>query len=80
MQFDKKINIAVGNSRKSITWTNTEMMWSDFISKLQTPIKSTETLAEYMRYQKSKQDDLKDVGGFVGGSLSNGRRKSNNVL
>ena len=41
MQFDKKINIAVGNSRKSINWTNTEMMWSDFISKLQTPVKSS---------------------------------------
>lgn len=80
MQFDKKINIAIGNSRKSISWTNTEMMWSQFISKLQTPIKSSETLAEYMRYPKLKQDELKDVGGFVGGSLSNGRRKTNNVL
>jgi predicted P-loop ATPase len=29
---------------------------------------------------KSKQDELKDVGGFVGGELSGGRRKAHTVL
>ena len=35
----------------------------------------TETHAEYMALSKGKQADLKDVGGFVGGTLRGGSRK-----
>ena len=38
-----------------------------------------ETLAEYLHLPKSKQDELKDVGGFVAGSLSGNRRKASAV-
>ena len=33
-----------------------------------------------MHLPKSKQDDLKDIGGFVGGSLRGQRRKAENVI
>lgn len=39
-----------------------------------------ETLDEYLKLPKSKQDELKDVGGFVAGALKGNRRKANNVL
>ncbi len=45
-------------------------MWT----RLSTPVRSTETYAEYLAMKKPQQDDLKDVGGFVGGALT-GRRK-----
>lgn len=68
--------ISVGGSRKAVVWAECEMQWSDFVERLKNPVKSPETLNEYLQYPKSKQDDLKDVGGFIGGSLAGGRRKA----
>lgn len=76
---DRKIVISVGASRKSTNWQRQELNYSDFIKKLEKPTRSTETLDEYLKYPKSKQDDLKDVGGFVGGTLKGKRRKATNV-
>ena len=39
-----------------------------------------ETVEEYKKMGKNQQDDIKDVGGFVGGHLKEGRRKSGMVL
>lgn len=76
---DRKIIISVGASRKSTNWQRQEINYSDFIKKLKTPVRSSETLEEYLKLPKSKQDDLKDVGGFVGGALKGVRRKAHNV-
>lgn len=76
---DKLLNITVGSGRKAASWIPQEIMWSELCEKLRTPSRSTETLAEYLTLPKSKQDDLKDVGGFVGGSLSGNRRKADAV-
>lgn len=76
MKFDKLIKISAGNSRKAMHWPETGMLWSEFIGKLARPERTTETFAEYKSYPKPKQDELKDVGGFVGGTLQNGRRKN----
>lgn len=80
MQYDRIINIAVGNSRKSLQWPTTQITISEFYEKLKNPVRGTETLQEYLHFKKAQQDDLKDVGGFVGGALSGRRRKSNNVI
>lgn len=69
----------MGASRKSINWQRQEINYSEFIKKLETPVRSSETLEEYLKLPKSKQDDLKDVGGFVGGALKGVRRKAHNV-
>ena len=37
---------------------------------------TSETFVEYKSYAKPQQDELKDVGGFVGGTLLNGKRKN----
>lgn len=63
-----------------MNWKAMELYWSDFIKRLSVPHRSTETLTEYKRLPKPRQDELKDVGGFVGGQLSGGRRKSGNVI
>lgn len=36
-------------------------------------------MVEYLQLTKGQQDDLKDVGGFVAGTLSGTRRKANAV-
>lgn len=55
-------------------------MWSELVERLRVAARGTETLAQYLSYPKSQQDDLKDVGGFVAGELEGGRRKAAAVL
>ena len=76
MIYDKLIKISVGNSRKTMQWPETQMYWSEFIQKLSRPERTAETFVEYKSYAKPQQDELKDVGGFVGGTLLNGKRKN----
>lgn len=78
--FNRGINISVAGSRKSVIWQNTETSWLDFVERLKKPVRSTETYEEYLKLPKQRQDELKDVGGFVGGTFKNNRRKAANVL
>jgi predicted P-loop ATPase len=55
-------------------------MWSEFVDRLKTPVRSAETLQQYLNYNKGIQDDLKDVGGFVGGTLEGNVRKAGHVI
>ncbi|MDA2912279.1 hypothetical protein MYX04_15275, partial [Nitrospiraceae bacterium AH_259_D15_M11_P09] len=65
----RKLAIAYANSRKAVKWTNSFMPWSKFKNRLNNHLSSNETLSEYLKMSKKEQNDLKDVGGFVGGSL-----------
>ena len=76
---DRKIIITTGNNRKSINWQPLTTTLSEFYEKLRVPSRSTETMAEYLALKKSEQDDKKDIGGFVAGSLSGPRRKAGAV-
>jgi putative DNA primase/helicase len=77
---DRKIIISAADSRKATFWPQQKLYWSELVERLKTPARGTETLAEYLSYPKSKQDELKDVGGFVAGTLKDDRRKASNVL
>ncbi|MEW8994423.1 VapE domain-containing protein [Clostridium sp.] len=68
--------ISIANSRTSKRWKNVEMSWDEFLEKAKSTIKTVETVEEYKRLPKPKQDDIKDVGGFVGGKLKSGKRKT----
>ena len=70
MQYDREITITVGNNRKSVNWQPQSIMLSEFYEKLRIPNRSTETMQEYLNLKKSEQDDKKDIGGFVAGTLS----------
>ena len=74
------VNIAVGKSRTDKNWINKEIKWSDFLKKLSQKVKTNEIAAEYHSMTKDAQGEIKDQGGFVGGTLKNGRRKAENVL
>jgi predicted P-loop ATPase len=70
-----KIEIATGGSRKTKVWQNKSLTWAEFADKLRTPIITSETMAEYETMPKKSRDEIKDVGGFVGGYLEGGSRK-----
>lgn len=76
---DRIIHISIGASRTSKQWTQTELLWSEFCDRLKTPIRTAETVDEYHRLTKSAQGRLKDIGGFVGGTLKGLQRKAVNV-
>ena len=56
------------------------MLWSEFLDKLSRPTRTRETVAEYAAMGKAERDDVKDIGGFVGGYLKNGKRNSASVV
>ena len=63
----------------ALKWTNSELMWSEFLARLSVPLKTQETMSEYQSMPKAKRDVIKDVGGFVGGTLIDGRRRADSV-
>lgn len=77
--LSRKIFIATGSSRRELKWRNVELTYEAFLSKLQETTRTRETFNEYKRMAKAKRDDIKDVGGFVGGTLKAGRRKAENL-
>lgn len=79
MLYDRPITITVGASRKSLQWIPQKLMLSELYAKLATPARSTETLESYLGLPKGQQDDLKDVGGFIAGTLFGARRKAGSV-
>lgn len=79
MNNDKKISISIGASRWSMQWTQTTMMWTELCARLKTPVRTKETVEEYHKMKKADQGKLKDIGGFVGGTLKGLQRKAINV-
>lgn len=79
VKSNKILYIATGDSRWTKHWTPREISWADLLEKLSTPTVTRETQAEYKKMKKTQRDGIKDVGGFVGGVLKKGRRKSENV-
>lgn len=80
LEYDGNLSIAIGLNVSSKIWKNTKMTWSNLVQKLSTPVITAETYKRFMNATKEEQSKIKDVGGFVGGFLTNGRRDKTNVL
>ena len=80
LTYDGPVTISVGNSRRCVQWQNRELLWSELASRLSIPTRTAESNEEYRHMPKAKRDDIKDVGGFVGGTLRGGRRKSDAIV
>ncbi len=68
--------LSVANSKSSKHWKTIEISWEAFLQRAKSTFRTSETVEEYKRLPKSKQDELKNVGGFVGGKLKEGKRKT----
>lgn len=71
---DRDINLSVATSRHETNWKNKSMTWSQFLDRLRQPTQTQETIEEYLNMSRTKQGEIKDVGGFVGGFLKKGKR------
>ncbi|MCT4544532.1 MAG: virulence-associated E family protein [Vallitalea sp.] len=79
LKYDGELSIAFGRSRREKKWKNKEILWSEFVKRLSKTTRTAETHNEYMASPKSRQAEIKDVGAFVGGYLSQGVRKADSV-
>ena len=71
---DRALDIALGNNRKTKTWKNRQLNWSELVGRLSETTRTSETMAEYKAMSRDQQAAVKDVGGFVGGYCNEGRR------
>lgn len=74
VQHDRILDLALGNSRKTKTWKNRQVKWSELLDRMSNTVRTTETVAEYRAMTRDQQSERKDQGGFVGGYCKNGSR------
>lgn len=79
LKYNITLDIATANTRRAAKWQNKRATWQDIVNTLSDTERTPETLKQYFSYTKDRQDDIKDVGGFVGGYLREGRRKKGYV-
>lgn len=70
--------LSVGTSRKDTNWRPARYQWSDLLRRLASPLRTSETVEEYAAMTHAQKGEVKDVGGFVGGTVW-GNRKGGNV-
>ena len=80
VSHDRKLLIAIGRSRMAKSWQNKEFLWSELVEKLSHTTRTHESTAEFKHLPKSERDNIKDIGGFVGGYLKNGHRNNASVV
>lgn len=76
----RALNIAYGNSCFAKKWPNKTITFDELCRRLETTVRTTDTVEEYPRLLKAERDRTKDKGGFVGGMLRDNRRKRENVV
>lgn len=74
------MKISVGASCYAKTWKNQDWTWEKLTEKLAAPVRTWETVQEYRKLDRDKQSQIKDIGGFVGGELKDGKRGRTTVL
>ena len=77
--YNKEIQIATASTRNASKWRNQTIKLSEFVSKLLRTTRTPETFQQYLQLPKTEQDNIKDVGGYVGGVLKGGRRGKHDV-
>ena len=75
----RKLKIACAKTAKAQAWTNMEKTWAQILNALKRDNPTSETMEEYLAMDKDRQAAIKDVGGFVGGELIDGLRRSGYV-
>ncbi len=78
--MNRELTIAVGKSRFETNRKNKKMYWDDLVKRLRQTTRTKETYAEYLKMPKDRMDQIKDIGGFVGGAIRGGRRVSGSII
>lgn len=79
LKHNFSFDLATGRSRKETKWKSKEWQWIDFLTRIQSTVRTAESYRVYISESTERQGEIKDVGGFVGGVVNGGRRKKENV-
>ena len=74
------IRIVTGRSRHETKWKTRSLSWTELVQRLTTEKRTGETVAAYKAMTREQRGAVKDIGGFVGGTLKGDRRKASEVL
>lgn len=77
---DGPLDIMIGRNRFEKRWQHKEMKWSAIVAKLKNTQRTHESYKEYLKAKPDRQATIKDIGGFVGGLMSGGRRKNGSIV
>lgn len=77
---DGLLTICTGSSRKTKEWKQKQIAWSKLVERLSQTKRTPETQEQFFKMSKPRQDEIKDVGGFVGGELQDGKRTAMTTL
>ena len=77
---DGEVVIATANSRKSKKWKNQTVKWSWLAARLSDSKNTGETREMFLKASKDLQGEIKDIGGFVGGSLDGTTRTKKTIM
>ena len=80
LKNDFELDLATAHSRLSKKWKNKKWKWSDIVTRCSETKRTGESMRDFLKMTREEQSDIKDVGGFVGGYLSGGTRKTANVM
>ena len=70
----RTLTLSTGASRTAKKAKQITLTWAMFVDKIREPVRTKESYKEYLRLPKSEQDQIKDVGWFVGGRQRDGKR------
>ena len=76
----RKLSFCFGSSRQAATWHPTQMNLEELWDRLEKPLRTPETTAQYHKMKKGEKDAIKDKGGFLAGTLKGSRRRKNEVV
>lgn len=80
MAYEKVLTLSTGESRMDTNWKLESLTVKALYERLRTPVRGSETVAQYANMSNEQRTALKDVGGFVGGAITGGARRKENVL
>jgi len=78
--MERRYIISTAKNKFAKRWAEKRVTWELFAKKCSETRRTGETQDEYFNMPKTEQDSIKDVGGFVGGSLKDGVRRKSNVV
>lgn len=77
---DFVLDIAVGKNRNQKNWKPYKITFKQLKERLAKTVYTDETMAQYATFSRTKQGEIKDVGGMVMAVLKGGHRGKQDVL
>ena len=73
------MEIYTASRRTDARFVRASPAWEDLAALLSHPVRTGETCAQFRAMSREQRIRIKDVGGFVGGTLADGLRRANAV-